>query len=280
MFAFVAKLCYNFTIKQQNSLLKNGGEVVRKMRFFVPLSNIRGNIVKIDGQEFRHLHKVLRLGTGAEIFVICNDGNIRKCQLTSIHKDHALAEVIDIKNQQVEGASITVFQALVKSEPMSYAVQKCTELGVGTFVPFVSQHTVIQDKGQVQSRLQRIAMASCKQSGRLTNMDVKPTQVFDEMCNQLEQFDHVIVAYEHDTTNAKDVLGKLNVADKIAVVIGGEGGFSSAEAEKLKTLSNVHFVSLGRLILRAETAVVALVSAIKYELGEFTNESSNVDTGV
>ena len=261
-------------------MLYYGGKIMRELRFFVPLSNLKGDTITIDGQEFRHLHKVLRLDVGDEVFVICNDDNIRRCRLTKIGKDFALAQVLETIVKQHDGLDITVFQALIKSEPLSYAVQKCTELDVKTFVPFISQYTVVEDKGQVQSRLQRIALASCKQCGRLCTMEISQSLEFKEMCNRLKDYAQVIVAYENDVTNAKKILSQLNKRDKIAVVIGGEGGFSEAEINQLRALTNVHFVSLGRLILRAETAVVALVSAIKYELGEFTNESSDVDTGM
>ena len=110
-------------------------------------------------------------------------------------------------------------------------------------------------------------------------MQIQETLSFDEMCDGLADFDAVIIAYEKDATNAKNVLSKLNIKQKIAVIIGGEGGFSLDEIKKLNA-KNIKFVSLGNLILRAETAVISLVSAIKYELGEFTNENINVNAGV
>ena len=211
---------------------------------------------------------------------MCDDDNIRECVVVDIKKDKALAKVLNIKTVKQDGANICVYQALIKSEPLSFAVQKCTELGVHSYVPFKSEFGVIVDKGQIKSRLQRIAESSCKQCGRAQNIKIGDTLSFDEMCNDLSQYSSVIVAYEKDSTNAKQVLSTLKLDDKIAIIIGSEGGFSPKEIDKLKILKNVSFVSLGKLILRAETAVVALVSAIKYELGEFTNENINVDTGV
>ena len=253
---------------------------MRKLRFFVPQSNVHGDKIVIDGQEYRHMSKVLRLKPGDKVSVICDDDCIHECVVEETKKDHAIVGVLTTKKAQQVGANITVYQALIKSEPLSYAVQKCTELGVTNFVPYNSQFGVIVDKGQIKDRLRRIAEASCKQSGRVQNIKIEDTLSFDQMCKQLKQYSCVVVAYEKDATNAKQVLSKLSVKDKIAVVIGSEGGFSKDEIMQLSLLNNVKFVSLGKLILRAETAVVALVSAIKYELGEFTNEDINADTGV
>ncbi len=252
---------------------------MRKVRFFVPLENIKDDIVLIDGQEFKHLNKVLRLKTGDNVCIICNDNTIREAKITNIYKDSATAQVFNITKQKQKGADITVFLALIKQDPLSLAVQKCTELGVNTFVPFASKFSVVVDKGQIKPRLERIVQSSCKQCGRLNNMQIQNTMSFEDMCQTLVEYDAVIVAYEKDTTNAKNILSKLNNKQKIAIIIGGEGGFSADEIKKLNA-KNIKFVSLGNLILRAETATVALVSAIKYELGEFTNENINANTGV
>lgn len=252
---------------------------MRKVRFFVPLENIKEDTALIDGQEFKHLNKVLRLKIGDNVCIICNDNTIREAKITKIYKDSAIAQVVSVTKQQQTGADITVFLALIKQDPLSLAVQKCTELGVSTFVPFTSKFSVVVDKGQIKPRLDRIVQSSCKQCGRLSSMQIQETLSFDEMCDGLADFDAVIIAYEKDATNAKNVLSKLNIKQKIAVIIGGEGGFSLDEIKKLNA-KNIKFVSLGNLILRAETAVISLVSAIKYELGEFTNENINVNAGV
>lgn len=253
---------------------------MRKVRFFVSQGKIKGNSVLIDGQEFRHLNKVLRLGIGADVSVLSDDETIRECKIVEVNKDFAVANVLSSKTQKTVGADITVFQALIKSDPLSFSIQKCTELGVGRYVPFKSEYGVIEDKGQIKPRLQRIAQASCKQCGRLSNILVEDVLSFDEVLEKLEQFDAVLVAYEKEHQNAKSVISKLNKDQKIAIIIGSEGGFSQQEILKLTKLKNTKFLSLGKLILRADTAVVALVSAIKYELGDFTNENSNADFGV
>ena len=253
---------------------------MRKLRFFVPVEKVRGNQVIIDGQEFKHLHKVLRQKEGCFVTIICNDNKIRKCKIVKITKDYAIAEILEEKQQESFGADITVFLALIKSDPLSNAVQKCTELGVKKFVPFLSEFGVIEDRGQIKPRLLRIGESSCKQCGRLSNIEVTDALTFDQMCEELANYDDVLVAYEKEKMDAKKVVSKLNKNSKIAVVVGSEGGFSENEVQKLFNLKNAHFLSLGKLILRADTAVFALVSAIKYELGDFTNENSDADLGM
>ena len=253
---------------------------MRKVRFYVSPQNIKDNLVVIDGQEFKHLHKVLRLNVGSEINIISSDGYVRECKITKINRDSAFAYILKQTKPQQTGANITVFLALIKADPLSNAVQKCTELGVKTFVPYKSEFSVIEDRGQIKQRLLRIGESACKQSGRLTNIEVLDSLNFDEVCKELEGFDAVIVAYEKEQKNAKEIISKLKPTQKIALVFGSEGGFSDKEIKKLLQLKNARFISLGNLILRADTAVLALVSAIKYELGDFTNENSNVNIGV
>lgn len=253
---------------------------MRKVRFYVSPQNVKNNVVLIDGQEFKHLYKVLRLNVGNEITVISSDGFVRECEIIKINKDCALAKVFKQTKAQQEGLDLTVFLALIKADPLSNAVQKCTELGVKAFVPYKSEFSVIEDHGQIKQRLLRIGESACKQSGRLTNIEVFDSLNFDDVCKELENFDAVIVAYEKEQKSAKEIVSKLKPTQKIALIFGSEGGFSENEINKLMQLKNAKFVSLGNLILRADTAVLALVSAIKYELGDFTNENSNVNIGV
>lgn len=241
---------------------------MREYRFYVPLENIKGDIVEINGDEHNHLSKVLRLVVGDKITVLCNDGNIRLCIITDVGKKASTAQILETKKEQDTFANVTVFQALIKSDKLDMIVQKCTELGVREFIPFESEFCAVQDKGNKIDRLNRIVLASCKQCGRASSMIVNKTISFKQLVDGLVKYDLVVFAYENEQKSAKEVLSKLSKDSKIAVIVGCEGGFSQTEADMLLQ-HDVSPVSLGKLILRAETACIALTSVIMYELGEW-----------
>ena len=132
-------------------------------------------------------------------------------------------------------------------------------------VPFESEYCTVKDKGNKIERLNRIAVSASKQCGRAVLPCIQETLPFALLLDKLKEFNQIIVAYENETQNAKEILSKLDKTKSIALVIGSEGGFSEAEIEKLKALG-AKVVSLGQTILRAETACVALVSAVNYQL--------------
>jgi 16S rRNA (uracil1498-N3)-methyltransferase len=150
---------------------------------------------------------------------------------------------------------------------MSLIVQKLTELGVKTFVPFESEFITSKDKFGKVHKLQEISNQSIKQCKRSIPMRVCDTLTFDKMVDSLKIYDLVIFANECEKT---ENLSNINISskDKVAVIIGSEGGFSSYEIEKLATCG-AKSVSLGRRILRAETASIALSSVVMYLMGEW-----------
>lgn len=234
-------------------------------RFFIDKSNLIDIIVTIDGEENQHLFSVLRLRVGEKIMVCFNDGIEHLCELIKLDKKSSQAKILQSTEQKVR-AKITLFMALIKAERMDWAVQKVTELGVSEIVPFESENCTVKDKGNKLDRLYRIALSASKQSGRVKLPKIYNTMNFDEVLNKLDDFSQIIVAYENETSNAKTALKDLDVTKSIALIIGSEGGFTVAEIEKLKN-KNAKIISLGETILRAETASVALLSALNYELG-------------
>jgi len=242
--------------------------MLRQYRFYVSKEQIKKDYIEIDNDEHIHLSKVLRLKVGDNITVICNDGFIRDCILTEIGKKSSIAKIITTFEEDKTNVEVCVFQALIRADKMDLVAQKCTELGVSELIPFESKFCTVTDRGNKIDRLNRIVLASCKQSGRTNIMQVKETLQFKELLNTLKDFDIVIFAYEKDQQSAKEVLSKISNCGKIAIVIGCEGGFSEDEATAINDLG-AKSISLGKLILRAETATLALVSVVMYELGEW-----------
>ncbi len=235
--------------------------------FFVDEDSRDGGNFVITGDENKHLSAVLRLNVGEQIEVMQNDGFIHRCELVSVGKTQSVAE-IRASRFVPKRSNITLFMALIMADRMDWAVQKVTELGVSEIVPFVSEFCTVKDKGNKTDRLNRIVLSASKQSGRAVLPQISKTLNFDEVCSYLANFKQIVLAYEGAKQNAKDVLSKLDKNQPIALIVGSEGGFSEGEVEKLQQ-SGASVISLGSTILRAETASVALLSAVNYELGNW-----------
>ncbi len=233
--------------------------------FFVDKSARNDDEIVISGTEQHHLYDVLALRVGEEIEVLFGDGYIHRCKIIDSTKKYTRAVILS-SEYVPNDSNITIFMALIKAERMDWAVQKVTECGACRIVPFESEYCVVKDKGNKADRLMRIAISASKQSGRAWLPEISPTITFGQMLDELGNFDKIVVAYEGATQNAKEVLSKINRNERIALVIGSEGGFSEQEIGKLLD-KGANVISLGRNILRAETASVALLSALNYELG-------------
>ena len=154
---------------------------------------------------------------------------------------------------------------------MEWCVQKTTELGVTKIIPFISTFTNVKPKDNKQERLSKIAVEACKQSGRNIMPQISNIVQYNEMLEKLKEYSQIIVAYEKETKSAKEIITKLDKTKPVAIIVGSEGGFSEQEIEDFKNLG-ASVISMGKNILRAETASVALLSALLYELGEWKNE--------
>lgn len=241
---------------------------MREYRFFVTQDCIKGNTITLDGDEHNHLSRVLRLEVGDEVTIISNDNQIRDCCITDITKRNTILQIISTSIAPDNLPNVTLFQALVRADKMDIIAQKCTELGVKELIPFESQFCTVQDKGNKADRLNRIVLASCKQCGRMSTMSILPTISFDTLLTKLQEFHYIIFANEKECKAASSVLSQLKPDTKIAIIIGCEGGFSEDEANRL-IANGAKSMSMGKLILRAETAAIALTSAVMYTIGEW-----------
>ena len=129
---------------------------------------------------------------------------------------------------------MTLFFGALKGDKNDYIVQKCTELGVKKFMPFVSSFSSVQPQSVRTDRLNRIALEAAKQCGRGSVPSVDNVVGFNEMLDLLKSYDLIVFPYEHE--EKQDIGGFLSVSarGKTAVVVGSEGGFSMGEAEKLR----------------------------------------------
>ena len=236
-------------------------------RFFV--DKTEQPFLKLAGNEYKHLAEVLRARIG-DIVVLCpNDGRDYEYAVKAIDKTSATLEYIrDYPNKTETDATLTAYIALLKGDKTELAVQKLTELGVRRVVPFVSDFTV--QRSEKTDRLKRAAHEASKQCGRAIIPEVGDVIPFDRILSELDKrFDAVVFAYEGAYADGKRLREIINGDEKsVAMIIGPEGGFSEKEVRALADAGHMP-VTLGKRILRAETASIACAAVIMNLLGEW-----------
>jgi len=243
-------------------------------KFFIESNQINNNTIKIKGEDVNHIANVLRKQIGDELN-ICNSTTSDNflCKIIEINKESIICDIIErIENKSDNSPNITIFQGLPKADKMELIIQKCTELGVNEFVPLQMERCVVKldskNEAKKIERWQKIAETAAKQCGRNNIPKVENLINIKKLCNLLDKYDIVLVAYEQEKEKTlkiklKDIKDKKNI--NIAVVIGPEGGIEASEIEELKD-SGAEIITLGERILRTETVGIAMASIIMYEL--------------
>ena len=223
--------------------------------FFVPDEQIEDNKVIIKGADYNHISNVLRMKEKDRFFV-CN-------------KDDASSYLVEIQNIDKNEivCKITLFQGIPKTDKMEMIIQKGIELGVFDIYPVAMKNCVgkIKDENKKISRWQTIAEAAAKQSKRNIVPKIENQINIDELCKKIKEYDLSILAYENEKTlNLRKLLKKNKNINNLAIIIGPEGGFDEKEVEKLEEAGAIS-CSIGKRILRCETASIAMLSMIMYE---------------
>lgn len=241
-------------------------------RFFVDAADIGENSIYIDSKEnIRHMIKVLRLVPGDHIEVSDSLEWEYEAEIISIDQQCVQARILDKQRFAREPEiKVTLFQGIPKQSKMETIVQKSVELGVFSIVPVFTERTVVVDKGNFgkkQDRWQKVSSEAVKQCRRGIVPEIGQAVKFAQMIDYIKEFDLVLFPYENETgTTMKDCLRSLKQRpETIALIIGPEGGFSNHEADILKA-AGANCVTLGKTILRTETAGPAALSMVMYEL--------------
>lgn len=236
-------------------------------RFFAEKLDTASDVVSLYGDEARHIYTVLRMRPGDEVLIINGEGCECSARITEASDSSVTLEITDRQICSADPTiSVTLYQCLPKQGKMEVIIQKCVELGVSRIVPVVSRRCVVKPEGKDTKliRWQKVAQEAAKQCGRARIPQIGNTESLEK--TDLSSYDAVLVAYENEgETSLKSVLRSERKLDNIAVVIGPEGGFEPAEVERMLERGGVA-VSLGRRILRTETAGMAMLAQIMYEL--------------
>jgi 16S rRNA (uracil1498-N3)-methyltransferase len=241
-------------------------------RFYVPQPRIENGMIRIDGNEVKHIRRVLRLKKGDGIVVF--DGLGKEYEGTILDEGPS-SVVIRIQNifpsEKESQLEVTLAQGMLKGEKMDYLIQKATELGVKEIIPFFSSRSVplLDKSGRLRRhhRWERIAIEASKQCGRGVVPKIEFLQDYPEMLRTASLDSLRIILWEEEGTKLKEVLGKLIEKKEVFFIIGPEGGFSQEEVEEA-IKDGFLPITLGKRILRAETASLCLLSILQYEQGD------------
>jgi 16S rRNA (uracil1498-N3)-methyltransferase len=241
-------------------------------RFYVPAPQIEKGMIRVEGNEVRHIRRVLRLKTKDEIVIF--DGLGKEYEGLIVEEDPS-SVVIKIQNvfssKRDSPLEVTLAQSLLRGEKMDYLIQKATELGVKEIIPIFSSRSVplLEKSGKLKRhhRWERIAIEASKQCGRGVIPKIEPLQDYSEMLKIASSDFFRLILWEREGIKLKEVLERSKEKAKIFAVIGPEGGFSQEEVEEAKGTGFIP-VTLGKRILRAETASLCLLSILQYERGD------------
>ena len=239
-------------------------------RFFIPKDWIQQDTVTITGAPLRQIGYVLRLKPTDRIIVLDNSGWEFEVEIERITKEQALGKVITKEPGQGEPrVKITLYQALLKSDKFELVLQKGVELGVSSFVPLISERCISRKESAAKiERWGKIIQEAAEQSERVVLPVLHPLISFEGACRSVKS-PALMLWEEEKSESLKQTLQNppFKNATGISLFIGPEGGFPESEKE-LARQNGIAVASLGKRILRAETAGLAAVSAILYETGE------------
>lgn len=239
-------------------------------RFFAGRDAFADGKVYIDGGDVVHITKVLRLKAGDSVVVCDGAGNDYLCAVEAIDKNLVTLHISEqIPNDAESRTSITLYQGIPKSDKMDFIIQKCVELGVRKIVPVETARIVakVKDGDKKQIRWQRIAAEAAKQCGRGVIPEIGDVLTFAQAV--AVEHELKLMPYECEKDGLlSNALKSVTTGADIGIYIGPEGGFDKAEAD-MAVDAGVKTVTLGKRILRCETAGLATVAAVMYALDEW-----------
>jgi len=232
-------------------------------RFFVT----KGQLPDLTGSDVHHIRDVLRLKAGDALELLDGTGKVYAAKISEIGKNKITCEIISSKPEESEPkVKVTIAQSLPKSSKMDFIIEKCTELGVHQIIPMLTERTVV--KSPKIERWLKIAKEAAEQSGRAVIPEITSLMNFEEVLKLRNQFDQALIPWELEKAHTlkkhfTDI--PISRCPDILIMIGPEGGFSQKEVASAEAAGFIP-ISLGKRILRTETAGMAVLSAIMFEL--------------
>ena len=243
-------------------------------RFFAEPGQIGEKEIVITGADVNHIRNVLRMRADEEVLIADGQGAEYRCKLTDLGENEVRAQILWKLDGNAELASaVTLFQGLPKSDKMDLIVQKCVELGVARIVPVSTKRAVVKlDAKKEQTRLKRwntISESAAKQSGRGVIPEVSGVMSFEKALEEAKKLDVLLIPYERaeNMAETRRVMGSIQPGQSVGIFIGPEGGFEESEVEEA-VAAGAQAITLGKRILRTETAGLAVMAMLGYLLEE------------
>ena len=245
--------------------------------FYTEKSNISDDHIILDGSDVNHIRNVLRMKEGEELIICDGDGTDHFCRIRGYDGKRLIADIMKSSSSASElSAKVVLFQGLPKKDKMELIIQKAVELGVSEIVPVLTRRVIVKldDAGKESRKLERwqsIARSAAEQSGRGIIPTVRNVIGWNEALKEAGNLECSVIPYENADNsengleNSRTVIRELKGRKSIGVFIGPEGGFEEDEIRQAVE-AGFHTISLGRRILRTETAGLATLAIIGFEL--------------
>lgn len=239
--------------------------------FFVSEEQINGENAYIEGSDVNHIANVLRMKPGEELLISVKGDWDYLCKIVDIETDRVNLKVLESMEQRELPVNITLLQGIPKSDKLEMIIQKAVELGVSEIIPVKTKRVVVKiDEKKVDTKVNRwnaIAESAAKQSKRSIIPKVYEPMSIDNALEIVKDFGVKLIPYENadGIDKTRKILDSMDKTKNIAVFIGPEGGFEESEVDRIKNFG-FEVITLGKRILRTETAGLALLSNIMIRL--------------
>ena len=242
--------------------------------FFSEHEHIHDTYIDIVGSDVNHIKNVLRLKTGDSLLISSGDNIDYTCHIAQIDEEHIRADIDSVDERGRELAfKIYLFQGLPKSDKMEWIIQKAVELGVHQVIPVATKRAVVRLEGKKevnkQRRWQAISESAAKQSKRMYVPEVSHVMSFKEALAYAKNLDVILLPYERakGMQETKEIINSIKPGQSIGIFIGPEGGFDEKEVEQSMD-EGAKAITLGKRILRTETAGLTVLSVLMFALEE------------
>ncbi len=243
------------------------------MRIFIENEYKVGQVFDICGGDAHHISRVMRMRPGDTVEVVSTGSVLHKCTLTDVQKESITLTVTSVCTEKNEPTiKVTLYAGLSKGDRFDYLIQKAVECGANHIVPFVSSRCIARpekaDFEKKRLRFEKIALEASRQAKRSKAVTVGDIVQFNEALLQASSADISLFLYEAESNTSLSSAISHERAYNFAIVSGPEGGFSESEAQMARQ-AGLSSVSIGRRILRCETAPIAALCAIMFQTGNF-----------
>ena len=242
--------------------------------FFINSSQVGKDLLTIVGDDVNHMKNVLRMRSGEAFTAADENGIFYRCEVEELDKQQVTAKILWKEEGSSELSSkIYLFQGLPKSDKMELIIQKAVELGAYQIVPVATKRAIVKlDAKKEASKLKRwqaIAEGAAKQSGRMLIPEISEVKTYKEALQMAKQLDVNVIPYEcaKGMAGTREIFQSIKPGMSVGIFIGPEGGFEESEVEMAKELG-ISPVTLGKRILRTETAGLTTLSILMYLLEE------------